>query len=287
MIRVIYRWSVEASRRNDFLRWWHDGTVRIRSTYAGALGSILLAPVDDSDHLVAVARWRTREDLESFWADPGGPEFDGALMEAVEILDEVDDLNVVPVPQVPLGGQVGGSQPGAQPMLVIVSGPSGSGKTELAHRLGRAIGCPVISRDEIKEGMVHGLGEDFEAYPGDPLTEQTVPVLMRTLMLLLQARVSVVTEAAFQDHVWRANLEPLIPLADTRVVRCHVDAATARRRMVERPGRAAHADRAVVDDPEYYERFQPLSMSAPTIDVDTSEDYAPSLDQILAFVNTR
>ena len=41
------------------------------------------------------------------------------------------------------------------PTLVVVSGPAGTGKTTLARTLAAAIGCPVVSRDEIKEGMVH------------------------------------------------------------------------------------------------------------------------------------
>jgi predicted ABC-type ATPase len=41
------------------------------------------------------------------------------------------------------------------PTLVVVSGPAGAGKTTLAHEIARAVGCPAICRDEIKEGMAH------------------------------------------------------------------------------------------------------------------------------------
>jgi heme-degrading monooxygenase HmoA len=94
MIRVIYRWSVDTDRRADFVSWWHDGTVRIRSSRPGAMGSTLLRPVTDDTHLMAVARWKSREDLEAFWENPGGSDFQGAVLESVEILDELDDLTI-------------------------------------------------------------------------------------------------------------------------------------------------------------------------------------------------
>lgn len=94
MIRVLYRWRVERDRRAEFESWWHLGTLRIRSIHGGAMGSTLLAPTADDEHLVAVARWRSREDLEAFWADPGGAPFLGAELEAVEMFEELDDLVV-------------------------------------------------------------------------------------------------------------------------------------------------------------------------------------------------
>lgn len=94
MIRAIYRWRVDADRRDSFATWWHEGTLRIRSTRPGALGSTLLAPINDEEHFVAVARWRSRRDLEVFWADPGGSGFDGAELVSTEVFEEVDDLTV-------------------------------------------------------------------------------------------------------------------------------------------------------------------------------------------------
>lgn len=171
-----------------------------------------------------------------------------------------------------------------KPTLVVVSGPGGAGKTTLAHELARAIPCPAICRDEIKEGMVHAVGE-FVPAPGDDLTRRTFPLFFAVLRLLLETRVTIVAEAAFQDHLWRPNLEPLAELARIRVVQCDADVATLVARRVDRGRRSAHADGPMIDAGDRHEaEFRRLSME-PSLDVDTTAGYVPGLDEILAFIN--
>src|SRR3954471_1769374 len=112
--------------------------------------------------------------------------------------------------------------PESMPTLVVISGPAGSGKTTLAHELARAIGCPAICRDEIKEGMVHAVGA-FEAEREDPLTVRTFPLFFAVVGLLLEGGVTVVAEAAFRDHLWRTRLESLMSVARIVIVQCRTD----------------------------------------------------------------
>jgi predicted kinase len=174
------------------------------------------------------------------------------------------------------------------PTLVVVSGPAGSGKTTLAHAIAAAIPCPAICRDEIKEGMVHAQGAVFVAGPGDPLTMRTFPLFFDVLRLLLGAGVSVVAEAAFQDTNWRKGLEPLLGLARLRIVHCMVDEAVARERMVRRMAQSAAA-RSAHADAELLSRgtaaFERISLPAPSIEVDTTTGYEPSVPEIIAFID--
>jgi predicted kinase len=177
----------------------------------------------------------------------------------------------------------------SRPTLVVVTGPAGTGKTTLAHEIAEELGCPAICRDEIKEGMVHA-AEDFVAAPGDELTMRTLPAFFGVLELLLDAGVTTVAEAAFQDRVWRPRLEPLRARAHLRLVHCTVDAEVAwarvLRRRQEEPSRRAHDEAYGAEEhAARHGGFERVSIDAPRLEVDTTEGYRPGLADIVNFVN--
>jgi predicted kinase len=125
--------------------------------------------------------------------------------------------------------------------------------------------------------MVHAT-PGFVAGPGDELTARTLPVFFDVLELLLRAGVTTVGEAAFQDRVWRPRLTRLASLAEIRIVHCSVAVDVAQARVVERGVRPAHGGVPVIAG------FDRVSVDAPWIEVDTTDDYVPALSEVVAFI---
>src|ERR1044071_914919 len=119
-----------------------------------------------------------------------------------------------------------------QPALIVVTGRPGAGKTTLAHALARAVRCPAVCRDEIKEGLVCTAGDGGDL--GADLQRHATDTFFEALALLLGRGVTVVAEAAFQDRVWAPRLQPLRELARVRVVLCEVAPELADERKVAR-----------------------------------------------------
>ncbi|MFB7518100.1 AAA family ATPase [Streptomyces sp. NPDC056144] len=179
-----------------------------------------------------------------------------------------------------------------RPTLAVVSGPPATGKSTLARMLAQELGCPAVLRDEIKQGMVMNQTGHGDAGGFDALNGPAMEAFFATLAVLIRSGTSVIAEAAFQDRLWRPGLEPLADVADLRVVRCTAPAPTLARRVAERARldrhRAAHGDHALLADMEagVYDpgRFVPISLTAPVLLVDTSDGYAPGIEEIGRFL---
>ena len=169
------------------------------------------------------------------------------------------------------------------PRLIVVSGPGGSGKTTLARELARALPCPVLSRDELREGMVAS-NPGVVAAPDDALALATYHLFFDAIALLLTGGVTVVAEAGFQHALWAPKLAALPGQAELRVIRCVLSAEVARQRGLARlrtdPARAAHPDAEWFGVPR---AFTALDLPVPTLDVSTADGWDPPLDRIVSF----
>lgn len=176
------------------------------------------------------------------------------------------------------------------PRLVLISGSPAAGKTSLAKELGRRISFPVISRDELKEGLLHS-SEGGTPEWGASVAHDAFALFYRLVGECLYSRCSVIAEAAYFVDLTREPSELLV-LADACIVHCHVDPDVAQRRFVERAAsdplrQASHPDaeliRAMQSGTFDWGRYEPMELGIPTMRVDTTDSYVPTLDEIARF----
>ncbi len=181
-----------------------------------------------------------------------------------------------------------------KPTLVLVTGQPGSGKTTLSRVLANALSCPLVSRDEIYEGMRRTFAHDPDPPGKSDVTVAAFDLFFRVMGILVSSNVTLVAEAAFQDERWRIGLEPITPAADLKVIHCVVPAELARQRVLKRRREREDASRAarVGNDSTTDERrsavrpFVPLLLPVPTIRVATAAGYDPGLDEVIAFLTS-
>lgn len=160
------------------------------------------------------------------------------------------------------------------------------GKTTLAHALAEALNWPAVCRDEIKERMAAAGTE-----PTESLDLKTLGAFFHTLGDLLKSGTSLVAEAAFQDRLWRPGLETLADSADIRIIRCVADPELARTRITHRaatqPSRSVHGDaaflRRIAEGERPIESWVPIALDVPSLIVDTTQGWKPSLARIVEF----
>ena len=126
------------------------------------------------------------------------------------------------------------------------------------------------------------------------MNERTLETFFGVVRFLVDAGASVVAESAFQHRLWEQGLSPLLARARVRVVHCRVAAAVARKRIAARleevpARRAVHGDYSLSEPFESwkpkFERFDPVALPVPSIEVDTTDGYEPGVAEIVAFVS--
>jgi predicted kinase len=171
-----------------------------------------------------------------------------------------------------------------KPTLIIVSGRPGSGKSTLAHILAKEIRCPLISRDEIKEGFIHTIKIEHNKIGKDE-NKKVYDTFFNTTGLLLDNGITIIAEAAFQQKLWIPKYDLLVQKANIKIIICKTELAYKRylERKNEDPLREYfHGDAVGATENSLYDYIQ---FPVPTMEVDTTTDYKPPLAEIKSFIN--
>jgi predicted kinase len=184
----------------------------------------------------------------------------------------------------------------SRPRLVIVSGAPGTGKTTLAQSIAPRLGLPLFVRDRLKER----LDDTFRSAPesagliidSSALGRASYAMLFDVIDALATAGMGAVIESNFRRGIAEPELRPLVASTSAVLVHCSLTNDAVVARFVGRAGsldrHAVHPDLdrlpALREDLEAG-RFEPLDLSIPTLRVDTSDGYDPSIDEIVRFLH--
>jgi predicted kinase len=169
--------------------------------------------------------------------------------------------------------------------LVIVGGAPATGKTTLARTLGTSLGLPVITKDDVKEALATPFPTGDRDWSRQ-LGAAAYGALYAVAELVLVAGHGLVLESNFRAGISDAPLLALARLAPTVVIVCRVPDALRRQRFEERAAAGrhrVHIDSAVLDEWREDDAEFLIDIGTPRLVVDTTDGYAPALDDIVAF----
>jgi broad-specificity NMP kinase len=183
---------------------------------------------------------------------------------------------------------------------ILVTGAPGTGKSTLGRTLGAMLRLPFIARDDIRGGLFLSAGAWGSELDRLPSGDEAVELFLQTVEGLLTRRVSCVVEYVVRSHR-PADLDRLQAAGDVVVV--VTSCLDPEARLIERNqsdrliANPSILEAAGVETVEQHTAAMLVRMrdvecemarefSLPVLRVDTTGEYEPAIDVILAFATT-
>lgn len=181
----------------------------------------------------------------------------------------------------------------ATPRLILISGMPATGKTTLAQLVANALAWPLFTKDQFKELLFDTGAYDaasVERAHSRIIGTQAVALLGSVADTLLGAGVSVILESNFLPQLAARDVSRITRDVEVRQIYCTVAPSLFLARYEARAASGSrhpvHLDTEAL--PELVARVGtelhgPIPLDAPLLTVDTTDGYAPSLAEIIAF----
>ena len=172
------------------------------------------------------------------------------------------------------------------PLIVFVSGTPGSGKTTLARKLADHMRLLHIPRDEFFWSMAYTAHDHIDR------RNVGIPVYYKALAYLAEQGASIVTDGTIYKDISEEDIKQyLVPSG--RLVNIHCRAQNERERFYKREvERHGGVNEWLEGHMKYLETIydqtvEPLDIGCMCIEVDTTHEYNPSLEEIAAKIGDR
>lgn len=180
-----------------------------------------------------------------------------------------------------------------KPLLLIVNGPPASGKTTLGKKVAEELAIPMFSKDAIKEELYDSLGPVVRRVFRH-LGETSMRLMYLAARSTLEAGRSVVIEANFNRGLSENDIGELLELCTPMQLHCDAPTDELVQRYEERDddgdrhpvhegGDASDTLKDELDDGLY----EPLELDVPTLEVDTTDGYHPSVNDTVQWIRSQ
>lgn len=177
-----------------------------------------------------------------------------------------------------------------KPLFIIITGHPATGKTTLAHALGNVMKFPVFSKDEVKEDLFNVLGWSDKDW-SRKLSLAAYRILDRAIVEALSTGTGIIVESNFLEPFdstrFQGFIDRFCPRAVQILLSC--DEEVRIQRFQERIASGVrHPGHHELDQLPVYQSKDPcvpLSLSSPTITIDTTNFNLVDIDEIRKRIN--